>query len=81
MTERAQWTEDEMRRALEEVKNGKPVLAVSKIYGIPRRTLRNHISSGSPNRKLGTRSVYVHEECVGLTKADKQPFLCPNCSP
>ncbi|XP_050500780.1 uncharacterized protein LOC126880769 [Diabrotica virgifera virgifera] len=23
---------------------------------------------------------YMHEECVGLTKHDKDKFICPNCS-
>lgn len=67
MANRAPWTEDEMRRSLEEVKNGNPVLAVSKKYGIPRRTLRNHITTGNPNRKLGTRS---------LLNVDQENELC-----
>ncbi|KAK9694390.1 hypothetical protein QE152_g33578 [Popillia japonica] len=24
-------------------------------------------------------AAYAHEECVGLTKSDKDPFICPNC--
>ncbi|KAI4464029.1 zinc finger fyve/phd-type [Holotrichia oblita] len=178
MSKRTKWTEDTMRIALEEVHNGQPVLAVAKQYGIPRRTLRNHIITGRIHRQLGRHSLlnvaeenelcrrifrlaevgmpltpkvlrrsvftftcldqrrsviqcqspmpkersikakrpggsengksraqkefwycfvrntdtvldmrrcaacgnYVHEECVGLTKDDTQPFLCPRCS-
>ncbi|KAI4466296.1 homeobox-like domain superfamily [Holotrichia oblita] len=57
MSKRAKWTEDTMRIALEEVHNGQPVLAVAKQYGIPRRTLRNHIRIGRIHRQLGRHSL------------------------
>lgn len=31
-------------------------------------------------RRCSVCSQYVHEECVGLTKEDKEIFICPNCS-
>ncbi|KAI4455536.1 transposase is4 [Holotrichia oblita] len=57
MSKRAKWTEDIMQIALEELHNGQPVLAVAKQYGIPRRTLRNHIRTGRIHRQLGRHSL------------------------
>ena len=30
-------------------------------------------------RLCGECGIYVHEECVGLTKEDKELFICPKC--
>lgn len=56
---RAKWTESKLKEAMESVSNG--TMSVNKAassFKIPRRTLRNHLKSGSTVRKLG-RQTYL----------------------
>ena len=58
MSVRAKWTSEDMRCALRSVKTGKlSERAASRIYKIPRRTLHNHVLTGSKIRKLGANST------------------------
>lgn len=50
---RALWTEERLVEAMEAVRNGMAVRTASAVFGIPRRTLRNHMSSGSTAKKIG----------------------------
>ena len=59
---RAEWTEEQMEKAVRAVNNGSSVNKASKDYRIPRRTLRNHLKSGKTSRKLGRNSVLTTEQ-------------------
>lgn len=59
---RALWTERTLQYALDSVRDGMSVLAASKLYKIPRRTLRNHIATGSRKKKLGSKSVLTPKQ-------------------
>ncbi|XP_063245200.1 uncharacterized protein LOC134546350 [Bacillus rossius redtenbacheri] len=59
---RAKWTADQLVAALAAFRNGMPVAAVAREYNIPRRTLRNHILSGSSEKKLGRRALLTDQE-------------------
>lgn len=50
---RALWTEEQLRAAMEAVQGGMAVRAASSMYGIPRRTLRNHLSTGKTSKNIG----------------------------
>lgn len=65
---RASWTENQLKQALEAIANGMSVLAASKLYEIPRRTLRNHISTGSNKRRLGRKSLLTKDQENELCK-------------
>lgn len=52
---RANWTDDMMEEALQLLRQGKSQRYVEERCGIPRRTLRNHFSSGSVKRSLGAK--------------------------
>lgn len=47
---RALWTEEELRAAMEAVQGG---MAASSMYEIPPRTLRNHLSIGKTSINIG----------------------------
>lgn len=49
---RALWTEERLAEAMLAVQNGMAVMTASAQFGIPRRTLRNHITSGSTVKKV-----------------------------
>lgn len=48
---RALWTEDNLVAAMRAVRNGTSSYQASSQYGIPRRTLRNHLKSGVLKKK------------------------------
>lgn len=54
---RALWSEAALQQALEAISNGMAVLTASRVYNIPRRTLRNHVATGSKKKKLGRGSI------------------------
>lgn len=58
---RANWDEEMMQEALNLIKEGKSQRYVEQHCGIPRRTLRAHIKSGSSKRKLGRQPVLSTE--------------------
>lgn len=50
---RALWTSEQLLLAMNAVNGGMSVNKASKEFNIPRRTLRNHIRTGTSTRKLG----------------------------
>lgn len=61
-TDRANWSEETLAKAMEEAKKTSKLQA-SKMYGIPYATLHRHIKSGSSKKKLGRFvSVFTPEE-------------------
>lgn len=54
---RAQWTEETMAEALQFLREGNSQESVARRCGIPRRTLRNHFTSGSSKRSLGAKPL------------------------
>lgn len=61
-TDRANWSEDILKKAMVEAKNTS-ILRASKSYGIPYATLYRHIKSGSSQKKLGRfQTVFSTEE-------------------
>lgn len=61
MPKRALWSEEQLKAAMNAVDTGMSVQKASELHNIPRRTLRDHISSGSRVRKLG-RNPYLTQE-------------------
>lgn len=61
-TKRALWSENALQQAVNSVRNGMSVLRASQDYNIPRRTLRNHLLSGSTVKKLGRGSLLRKEQ-------------------
>ncbi|XP_072381359.1 uncharacterized protein [Diabrotica undecimpunctata] len=54
---RAEWTEEQMEQTLNVVENGMSVNQASNDFRIPRRTLRNHLTTGISTRKLGRNTI------------------------
>lgn len=54
---RAKWTEEQLVDAMNAVRNGMPPYRAANMYNIPRRTLRNHLESGSIKKKLGRHPI------------------------
>lgn len=50
---RAQWDAESLSNALKAIQRGSSQQKAATRFGIPRRTLRNHIQSGKIDRKLG----------------------------
>lgn len=65
---RAQWSEDALRDALRAIQRGLSQREASGRYGIPRRTLRNHIKSEKISRKLGRGSILTAPQENDLVK-------------
>lgn len=63
---RAQWTEEELIAAMNAIRDGMPPFRASKIFKIPRRTLRNHLKSGSLKKKLGRNPILFEVQERGL---------------
>ncbi|KAJ8939465.1 hypothetical protein NQ318_022518 [Aromia moschata] len=60
---RAKWNSDAMLRAVNAVDAGRlSQRAASERFEIPKRTLRNHLASGSVVRKLGRHSILTREQ-------------------
>jgi hypothetical protein len=58
MPKTALWLEEQLKAAMNAVDEGISVKRASEIYKIPRRTLRDHVKSGSRVRKVG-RNPYL----------------------
>ena len=58
MPNRALWSEEQLKAAMNAVDEGISVKRASEIHKNPRRTLRDHVKSGSRVRKLG-RNPYL----------------------
>lgn len=65
---RALWDQKSLEKALKAVESGKSQREAAVLYRIPRRTLRNHLKSGSCERKMGRNSVLSKDEEVELVK-------------
>lgn len=66
---RAQWTSQQMENAVKMVERGiLSTYAAAVRYNIPRRTLRNHLASGSITRKLGRSAILTPEQEAGLVR-------------
>ncbi|KAJ8886340.1 hypothetical protein PR048_012551 [Dryococelus australis] len=65
---RCQWTSEKMNSAISAVRSGRSVKFVASEFGIPRRTLRNHVISGRTNRKLGRSPVLTIEQEIKLSR-------------
>lgn len=64
---RAQWTSQQMENAIKMVNRGiLSTYAAAARYNIPRRTLRNHLKTGSTTRKLGRSTILTTEQEAGL---------------
>ena len=58
---RARWTQEQLQSAMRAVDEGQSVQGAAKMFNIPRRTLRDHLKSGSQVKKLG-RNPYLTKE-------------------
>ncbi|XP_022821491.1 uncharacterized protein LOC111352973 [Spodoptera litura] len=66
---RAQWISQQMENAVKMVERGiLSTYAAAARYNIPRRTLRNHLKSGSTTRKLGRSAILTTEHEAGLVR-------------
>ncbi|XP_023939021.2 uncharacterized protein LOC112046570 [Bicyclus anynana] len=66
---RAQWTSQQMESAVKMVEKGiLSTYTAAARYNIPRRTLRNHLKSGSTIRKLGRSAILNTEQEAGLVR-------------
>lgn len=66
---RALWTEENMIAAVRAVERGiLNTYTASERFQIPRRTLRNHLASGSLKKSLGRRSILDPEQEQDLVK-------------
>ena len=59
---RCQWTEDNLTKAIQALEGGVSQRVVAAKYHIPRRTLRNHLKSGSMKKEMGRKSVLTAEQ-------------------
>lgn len=66
MAKRGLWTELQMERAMQAVRNGMAARTAAKEFNIPRRTLRNHLLSGSTKKKIGRPSCLTYEQEIEL---------------
>ncbi|KAJ2937824.1 hypothetical protein O0L34_g17800 [Tuta absoluta] len=66
---RAQWTSQQMENAVKMVERGiLSTYTAAARYNIPRKTLRNHLQSGSTERKLGRSAILSSEQEAGLVR-------------
>lgn len=66
---RGEWTETQLKAALQVVKSGQmSQRKAAETYGIPRRTLRNHIESGSTEKITGRVPILNKAEEKDLCK-------------
>jgi len=56
---RGQWDEENLEKALQALASGKSQRHVAAMFQIPRRTLHNHMKSGSKKREMGRKSIYM----------------------
>ncbi|KAL0881454.1 hypothetical protein ABMA27_001317 [Loxostege sticticalis] len=60
---RGKWSEESLRAAMTAIKKGKlSSNAAAAMYDIPRRTLRNHLLSGSTKKKMGRAPVMTRDQ-------------------
>ena len=59
---RANWTEGQLQEAFKAVQNGASQREAAIKYKIPRRTLRNHLCTGSQKKSLGRKTTLSSEQ-------------------
>lgn len=59
---RGQWSQEQLENAIESVTSGMSVKKASETHNIPRRTLRNHIKSGSKKKSTGRKTTLTDNE-------------------
>lgn len=74
-TNQASWSEETLRKAMKEVKEGQSINATATKYGIPYVTLHRHLKSGSTVKKLGRfATIFTPDQeqalCEYLMKLD-----------
>ncbi|KAJ8896304.1 hypothetical protein PR048_001648 [Dryococelus australis] len=65
---RAQWTSEQMNAAISALYSGRFVKGLASEFGIPRRTLCNHVVSGRTERKSGQSPVLTIEQEIDLSR-------------
>ena len=65
---RAKWSENDLQSAMTAVISGCSQRLAASRFNIPRRTLRNHIYSGSTGKTLGRKNVLTDEQERELTE-------------
>ncbi|KAJ8953020.1 hypothetical protein NQ318_015382 [Aromia moschata] len=64
---RAQWSAEDLSNAIKAVDRGLSQQKAATRFGIPRRTIRNHIKTGKIERKLGRQSILSPQQEKDLT--------------
>ncbi|KAG5899034.1 hypothetical protein JTB14_000059 [Gonioctena quinquepunctata] len=59
---RAKWSEGQLQAALTAIRNNESQQSVAQRFGIPRRTLRNHLRSGKITKCLGRTRVLPRDQ-------------------
>ncbi|XP_046978393.1 uncharacterized protein LOC124544043 [Vanessa cardui] len=60
---RAMWSEENLKAAVNDVSCGRlSSYKASAQYGVPRRTIRNHIKSGILHKSLGRNAIFTKEQ-------------------
>ncbi|XP_065212189.1 uncharacterized protein LOC135839874 [Planococcus citri] len=63
MTKRAAWSEEELRAALDEIKEGSSIRTAAIRHNVPRSTVRNHLKTGVTKKRMGrTRVLQMYHE-------------------
>lgn len=68
VSKKASWTDEQLRTALNEVKQGKSKRRAAKEYGIPESTIRDNLRRGVPDidgnikRKLGRKPIFTKQQ-------------------
>ncbi|CAK1603471.1 unnamed protein product [Parnassius mnemosyne] len=66
---RALWSEDDLIAAVRAVQRGTlSSYKTAEIYRVPRRTIRNHLQSGSLKKSLGRKPILNDEEEAQLVQ-------------
>ncbi|CAH0730218.1 unnamed protein product, partial [Brenthis ino] len=66
---RATWSDESLRAAVNDVRSGRlSTYKASAQYGVPRRTIRNHLKSGILHKSLGRNAIF--------TKEQEKDFVC-----
>lgn len=59
---RAQWTETDLRDALEAIRNGTSISQAAQRYSIPRTTLGLHKRKNNPQKRLGRKTILTFDQ-------------------
>ena len=62
MPKKKRWTDEEMINAIDLVKSGESIRKASKVYGVPRTTMRDRLILGDPKKPGSKTLLTIHEE-------------------